>query len=106
MFCPSCGSEIRDPTQKYCELCGELLPKEEVQSKNKNDTSEIDVIKQEINFLKTQANNIKRETNVINTTPRTSSSRNGQKGIGCCCFCLFFLFIIFFIFFDSFWWYY
>ncbi len=107
MYCPSCGSRVNDPTQKYCELCGELLPKEEVQSKkNENDPREIDVLKQEISYLKTQANNVKRETNIINTIPRTSSSRNGQKGCGyCCCFLLFIMFVYFF-FFSSFWLYY
>ncbi|UCC20635.1 MAG: zinc-ribbon domain-containing protein [Promethearchaeota archaeon] len=38
MFCPSCGSKLRDTDQKYCENCGiELISvndinKEEVKS--------------------------------------------------------------------------
>jgi hypothetical protein len=34
MYCTNCGSEIKDPSQKFCEKCGSSIPTSAKQDKN------------------------------------------------------------------------
>ncbi|MFX1239183.1 MAG: hypothetical protein ACFFAS_04235 [Promethearchaeota archaeon] len=80
MFCTHCGNEVNDPTQKYCELCGEILTKEELPKPQVVQDSEINTLKQEVDVLKREADLLKRES---------KSLRYSRWGFGgnSCCYC-------------------